>query len=339
MDQSVIENSETMESETETETEAERSGGEIGDSVEARSAGSEPPTYEGRNPECITEHQLQFMREILQKYNENTRLEQENSRRMLEIIERNHELESIIDNLDFRRNRSIQAYHENISYALRTLNQTVIPSPTPLANTNSTSSDTVISYTIFPRRFGTERRRYQTNSLERNDDQEDLVDAVESGTEGDMDSYSTQSTFLILDENEPEVTCPISHDVLVSGDIIRTLPCGHIFKAECVENWLRQSSSCPVCRQDVRGRDGGASREHMNTDSGTERGVATAEWLRTNSLERSGGEVSTRFLGTTFGRTRLLPSVAAPNATVLSGPTYHDNEFEQLIRLLLSSPR
>ena len=34
--------------------------------------------------------------------------------------------------------------------------------------------------------------------------------------------------------------------------MIRKLKCGHIFKEECIKEWLSESSNkCPVCREEV----------------------------------------------------------------------------------------
>lgn len=37
-----------------------------------------------------------------------------------------------------------------------------------------------------------------------------------------------------------------------AGDVLRTLPCMHMFHRDCVDPWLRRDGSCPICKTDVR---------------------------------------------------------------------------------------
>lgn len=43
------------------------------------------------------------------------------------------------------------------------------------------------------------------------------------------------------------VFCPICQDDLQKGDIQRTLVCCHVFHAHCVDQWLSDNVTCPLC--------------------------------------------------------------------------------------------
>ncbi|KAJ1946839.1 hypothetical protein GGF37_000888 [Kickxella alabastrina] len=46
--------------------------------------------------------------------------------------------------------------------------------------------------------------------------------------------------------------CAICLDEIHVGDVIRTLPCPHIFHSSCIDRWLLyQSSFCPLCKRDT----------------------------------------------------------------------------------------
>lgn len=46
--------------------------------------------------------------------------------------------------------------------------------------------------------------------------------------------------------------CSICHDDFIKGyELTRMLPCGHLFHAYCIREWLQRKDSCPVCREFV----------------------------------------------------------------------------------------
>lgn len=45
--------------------------------------------------------------------------------------------------------------------------------------------------------------------------------------------------------------CCISMEPFAPGDVCVHLPCGHQFKQEPLERWLRLRNSCPVCREQL----------------------------------------------------------------------------------------
>ncbi len=49
--------------------------------------------------------------------------------------------------------------------------------------------------------------------------------------------------------------CAICLDNYSPGDEIKTLPCLHMYHSTCIENWLRQSRLCPVCKHSIVWRD------------------------------------------------------------------------------------
>ena len=50
------------------------------------------------------------------------------------------------------------------------------------------------------------------------------------------------------DNNNHCVVCLCDFQI---GDIISALPCCHVFHTECIENWLKNELSCPVCKFEV----------------------------------------------------------------------------------------
>lgn len=53
------------------------------------------------------------------------------------------------------------------------------------------------------------------------------------------------------DENQ-EVYCTICRFECETGDSLRTLPCGHQFHEDCVDQWFKFKTFCPMCMKDVR---------------------------------------------------------------------------------------
>jgi len=48
-------------------------------------------------------------------------------------------------------------------------------------------------------------------------------------------------------------TCTICMDDFVDDEVQRHLPCSHTFHKTCVDQWLKQKCTCPICRVDARG--------------------------------------------------------------------------------------
>jgi len=50
---------------------------------------------------------------------------------------------------------------------------------------------------------------------------------------------------------DPDATCAVCLAPLGNSDPVRTLPCQHPFHAACVDPWLVQRRTCPLCKDDV----------------------------------------------------------------------------------------
>ena len=52
--------------------------------------------------------------------------------------------------------------------------------------------------------------------------------------------------------NEENKMCSICLEEYKNNDIIKKLPCNHIFHSECLKIWLSNKTTCPICRNDLR---------------------------------------------------------------------------------------
>lgn len=65
---------------------------------------------------------------------------------------------------------------------------------------------------------------------------------------------------------EDELTCTICLDQVKRGELIRSLPCLHQFHANCIDPWLRQQGTCPVCKLRIGSGSGGGGNRESDSD-------------------------------------------------------------------------
>ncbi|KAL0929193.1 hypothetical protein M5K25_001137 [Dendrobium thyrsiflorum] len=60
-----------------------------------------------------------------------------------------------------------------------------------------------------------------------------------------------------LRNSDDELTCSVCLEQVLAGEMIRSLPCLHQFHSNCIDPWLRQQGTCPVCKHKASGPAGG----------------------------------------------------------------------------------
>jgi len=53
------------------------------------------------------------------------------------------------------------------------------------------------------------------------------------------------------DNDEDDDHCPVCLDVYKVGEIMRILPCNHRFHKACIDQWLMDKRTCPMCKMDI----------------------------------------------------------------------------------------
>eukprot|EP00474_Spongospora_subterranea_P009464 CRZ09922.1 hypothetical protein [Spongospora subterranea] len=51
--------------------------------------------------------------------------------------------------------------------------------------------------------------------------------------------------------DDEQTTCRVCLSEYEDQDMLRTLPCFHVFHSECVDRWLSINSSCPICKNPI----------------------------------------------------------------------------------------
>ncbi|NWW57729.1 RNF6 ligase, partial [Ifrita kowaldi] len=84
-----------------------------------------------------------------------------------------------------------------------------------------------------------------------NEDDDD--DRLRGLTKEQIDNLSTRNYGDIHTESERSKTCSVCINEYATGNKLRQLPCMHEFHIHCIDRWLSENSTCPICRQPVLG--------------------------------------------------------------------------------------
>jgi len=80
----------------------------------------------------------------------------------------------------------------------------------------------------------------------KDNDEADTSSSSSKKIDSNIDDSNNNNNF-----NHSQKDCSICLDVFKIGDSIRTLPCLHHYHRECIDQWLKIKSVCPVCKLDV----------------------------------------------------------------------------------------
>lgn len=75
-------------------------------------------------------------------------------------------------------------------------------------------------------------------------------------TKEQIDNLSTRNYEQNSVDSERGKVCSVCISDYVAGNKLRRLPCMHEFHVHCIDRWLSENCTCPVCRQPVLGSSG-----------------------------------------------------------------------------------
>jgi len=65
------------------------------------------------------------------------------------------------------------------------------------------------------------------------------------------ESNATDSTTLQNQSSQADQRCSICLSDYETGDVVKTLPCFHMFHQNCIDAWLRTNDTCPICKYQI----------------------------------------------------------------------------------------
>jgi hypothetical protein len=117
-----------------------------------------------------------------------------------------------------------------------------------------------------------------------------------------------------------DVCCPVCLCEYMDGEVLRELPCHHVFHQPCIDKWMVAHSTCPCCRTPLW--EGAAEHleqaMHLEQAAAEQRAAAEAErmrqpWYRLHPRQLFAAMDWTRRVPTT-DRSLQLPTVAGRQA-------------------------
>tara|TARA_B100000780_G_C21049133_1_gene421240 strand:+ start:206 stop:1174 length:969 start_codon:yes stop_codon:yes gene_type:complete len=69
---------------------------------------------------------------------------------------------------------------------------------------------------------------------------------------GSIDNSGWTMTFPVIENTDSTALCTICLDSVPCGGHIRDIPCGHKFHQLCIDRWLLDHTTCPICLRTIK---------------------------------------------------------------------------------------
>ena len=175
-------------------------------------------------------------REVFNTSNIMSNIDQENIRDLDNYVNQIHSIRQRISELNNYIN-SVHRNHERIRgiYNLTGNRFSVSYNNQLFDNTTLTNSNNINNNTT-----------NYVNNIEFDDDEDS---DIEYGfpNESDIKKINDNSKLEVFRETRMK-QCSVCYTNIKFGDIVRKINCNHIFHQECVDKWLEEKLSCPLCR-------------------------------------------------------------------------------------------
>ena len=122
-----------------------------------------------------------------------------------------------------------------------------------------------VAYQLFDEALRAFERRLPTESIERRSA------VVPPGGVGAMKGAIPGFDAKKASEDAKETTCPICADVVKPGQTLCALDCRHLFHPACIQDWVHNNPSCPMCREEVLERVRGDPEDEPESEEEEER--------------------------------------------------------------------
>ena len=70
-------------------------------------------------------------------------------------------------------------------------------------------------------------------------------------TKEQIDNLATRTYGQASLEGEAGRACSVCINEYAQGNKLRRLPCSHEFHIHCIDRWLSENNTCPICRQPI----------------------------------------------------------------------------------------